>query len=195
VITFLGVTRSDDTLVAPSDVTADGVPIYERPSFGFSLVVEGRPGGSGAPVGTSTFNWNPTDPNAVPYLLIEVSRPLGDGSAAVCDDMPPDLGGVPAVNPPDFSAVQSVADAINDFACRFKDGTGFRSGRGTSDACIMFADGQFHFMKQGSTTQFCGQINRPLSFPQGDTLVTIRIRDLAGNVSEAGSLIIRVGGV
>lgn len=172
-------------------MSATGVPIYERPTYGFSLVVEGRPGGTGTPVGFSTFNSDPTNPTTLPYLLIEASRDLGDGSAAVCDDVPPDTGGVPAVDPPNFDSSQSIANAINDFACRFKDGTGFRGGRGPNDACIQFPDGQFRFKEPGSTIQFCGQINKPLGFPLGDTLVTVRIRDFLGNVSSAEQLVIR----
>lgn len=117
----------------------------------------------------------------------------------VCDDSAPDLGGVPAVNPADISTTQPVADAINDFACRFKNGRGVPTGRGAKEACTAFSDGVFHFLfppdptvKFPSTVQFCGQIDALLAFPTGDTLITARIRDLAGNVSRPARLIIRV---
>lgn len=135
----------------------------------------------------------------MPDLLIEASQPLGDGSLAVCDDAAPAFGGVPAVNPPDFSTTQAVVDAINDFACRFKDGGGSPGGRVAKDACTLFPDGFYHFLfppdgtvAHPSTIQFCGQIGAPLAFPTGDTLITARIRDLAGNVSSPARLIIRV---
>jgi hypothetical protein len=192
VITFFGVARADDTLVNPAEVLPQGVPIFLRPSFGFSLVVEGRPGGTGAMIGGSTFNTNPIGENVFPDLQIEVSRPLGDGSPAVCDDIPPTLGGVPAIDPPDFSPTQAAGNAVNDLACRFKDGFGLRSGRGPSDSCVRFADGLFRFVAPASTLQFCGAINRPIGFPEGDTTVTVRIRDVRGNVSAVAQLVIRV---
>lgn len=192
--------RSDDTLVPSSGITPDGVPIFERESHGFYLVVEGRPGGTNVPVGTSTYDWSPTDPTVLPALLIEASRPLGDGSPAVCDDASPVFGGVPAVNPPDFSTTQAVADAVNDFACRFRDGGGGTAGRGPRDSCIFFDDtASYHFVfppdpgvKHPSTIQFCGLIDTPSAFPVGDTLVTVRIRDQDGDISAPASLIIRV---
>jgi len=152
-----------------------------------------------SPIGTSTFNWNPTDPTVLPYLLIEASRPVGNGSTAVCDAAAPNFGGVPAVNPPDFSTTQAVAAALNDFGCRFRNGGGGSSGRGLRDACTAFDDGSYHFvMAPGpgvlhpSTIQFCGLIDRPSAFPTGDTLLTARIRDLAGNLSAPSSVVIRV---
>jgi hypothetical protein len=180
-------------------VTND-IRIYERPPWGFWLVIEGRPGGTDAPIGTSTFNWDPLGPATLPYLLIEASRPLGENpTATVCDDSPGMFGGVPAIDPPDFSETQRIADAINDFACRFKDGVGMRNGRAGNDACTLFEDDfpPYHFVSPGapqspSTIQFCGQITEPIAFPLGDTLVTARIRDTAGHVSAPAQLIIRV---
>src|SRR5207245_419801 len=117
-ITFFGVTTAADELVNPLlDVTPEGYAIYERPGrYNFSLVIEARPGGTRTSVGTSAFNWNPNDPTALPDLQIEVSRPLGDNpTTAVCDDTLGRFGGVPAIDPPDFSPTQPTADAINDF--------------------------------------------------------------------------------
>lgn len=190
-ITFFGVVRADDTLVTPVELTPEGIAVYERPSYGFSLVLEGRPGGTRSDIGSNTFRTNPSDPTVFPDIQIQVTRPLGDGSLAVCDDTAPSLGGVPAVNPPDFSTTQAIADAVNDLACRFKDGSGLRSGRGPADSCVIFSDGLFRFVDQTSTIQFCGLINRPIGFPEGDTLVTARIRDVAGHLSDIAQLVIR----
>ena len=56
------------------------VPIYSRAGgSGFSIVVEGRPGASGAPVGDSTYR---EDLSALPDLQIIASRDLGNGSTA-----------------------------------------------------------------------------------------------------------------
>jgi len=180
------------------------VPIYQVPfGTGFSLVVEGRKGG-GQDVGISTFNYDPNDPTARPDLQVIASRPLGaNPTTAVCDTMPPSVGGVPAVNPPNFSITQPISDAMNDLGCRFVDGTGLPQGRGSSaDACTAATDGTFRFVcntasspgcTSGMTTiQFCGAVNTPFAFPQGDTLITVLLRDRAGNLSLPGQMIIRV---
>lgn len=193
VITFFGLTRADDTVLSPVGSTPGGVPIYERFfGSGFSLVIEARRGGSNANLGPSTFNWSPLDPAVLPDLQIVVSRPLGNGSAAVCDDAPPQLGGVPAVDPPQFGGTQAVANAINDLSCRFKDGLGLRRGRESIDACTQSADGVFRFVEPTSSFQYCGLINEPLSFPPGDTVVTAVVRDVAGNVSSPRRIVVRV---
>jgi hypothetical protein len=193
VITYFGIARSDDTVVQPVGVSNDGVPIFER-SFGsgFSIVVEGRRGGSLADVGRSTFDWNPADPTLLPDFQALVSRPLGNGSGAVCDDAQPAPGGVPETEPPIFATTQAVANAINDFTCRFKDGLGLRRGRDALNACTSPGDGTFAFVHPSSTVQFCGLINDPLTFPEGDTRITFRIRDEDGNISASQQLIIRI---
>jgi hypothetical protein len=194
VITYFGVVRADDTVVDPVDTTLGGVPIYERSAgFGFSLVLEARPGGTKSDIDPSTFNSNPVDPRALPGLQIEVSRPLGDASGAVCDDAEPRIGGVPAIDPADFSPTQSIANAINDLACRFKDGFGLYGGRTKlQDACTTFEDGGFRFKAAGTTVQYCGMINEKASFPPGDTVVTARVRDVAGNISLLSQIVVRV---
>jgi hypothetical protein len=195
VINFFGVTNGEDELVSPVDTAGDGTLIYERPAYNFSLVIEGRPGGTGSPIGTSTFNWKSSDPSVLPYLLIEASQPLGSNpTTTVCDDSAGAFGGVPATDPPDFSLTQTVANVINDFACRFKDGTGTRNGRISNDACTQFPYDwpPYHFVNSTSTIQFCGLITPPIAFPVGDTRVTVRIRDVAANRSAASSIIIRV---
>jgi len=180
-----------------------GIPIYLRTfGSGFSLVVEGRKGG-GQDVGVSTFNYDPNDPTARPDLQVVVSRPLGTNpTAAVCDNMPPMVGGVPAVNPPDFSVTQQISDALNDLGCRFLDGAGQPLGRiASGDACTVSTDGTFHFVcnqatspgcTKQSTIQFCASIARPYGFPVGDTIVTVMLRDKADNLSMPAQMIIRV---
>lgn len=193
VITYFGLTRADDTVVSPIGVTEDGIPIFERFfGSGFSVVVEGRRGGTNADLGPNTYNWSPVDPTVLPDLQVVVSRALGDGSASVCDDIAPQLGGVPAVEPPEFGTTQAVANAINDFSCRFKDGLGSRRGRDAIDACTLSGDGIFRFVNATTTLQYCGLINEPLSFPFGDTVVTAVIRDLGGNVSVPRQIVVRI---
>ena len=123
----------------------------------------------------------------MPDLQIQVTRPLGDGSSLVCDDAPPMLGGVPAINPPSFDDTPSNADRLNDLACRFIDGGGNKIGRkcGDSTACVLGEDGIFGCVTTDATVQFCGFIGQALTFPPGDTLVTVRVRDVAGQPRRA----------
>ncbi len=190
-MTFLGLTRPDNTLIEPVDFTVDQVPIFERPlGYLFNLVVEGKPGPSLRRVGDSTFNWSPGDPSVRPALEMIVHRPLGNGSPEVCDNMPPIIGGIPAAS--GFDDTQMVADVVNDLGCRFVDGTGLPRGRSRLDACTFFANGEFHFVESLSTIQFCGVIAEPYRFPLGETRVDVRLRDITGNPGPAASLIVRV---
>lgn len=183
-------TRADDTLVPPIGTAGDGTPIFQRGAYNFSLVIEARPGGTLAAVGSSTFNWSPSNPTALPDLQIEASNNLGNGNAAVCDESGSKQDGVPAVAPFDFSP--SAAPAINDFSCRFKDGLGAPSGR-TTDACTLFyPSGNYHFVDPSSTMQYCGPVTGALSFPRGDTVIAARVRDIDGNLSAVSTIIIRV---
>lgn len=189
VITFFGLTRADDVLLPPSGMSGN-IPIFEPPfGYGFSLIVEAKPGASRAAVATSTFN-----DSSLPDLQIQVTRPLGDGSTLVCDDMPPILGGVPATNPPVFNDDPVLTDRINDLGCRFVDGTGSRVGRrcGELTACVLHDDGDFGCASPDATLQFCGFMNQALAFPSGDTTVTVRARDVQRRVGPPAQLIVRV---
>jgi hypothetical protein len=189
VITFLGLTRADDVLIDPAGMSGD-IPIYQ-PSFGygFSIVVEAKSGPTRVPVAKSTFS-----SGSAPDLQIQVTRALGDGSTIVCDDTPPILGGVPAINPPTFSNDPTITDRLNDLGCRFIDGSGAKIGRACTEstACVLGTDGQFACAEPDSSVQFCGFIGQILAFPAGDTLVTVRVRDLQGAVGPAKQLIVRV---
>ncbi|MFQ5665799.1 MAG: hypothetical protein ACE5I7_05135 [Candidatus Binatia bacterium] len=206
-ITFLGLTRSDDTLIPQSGTTAEGLPIYTHPTgAAFSLVVEGKPGASGAPVGRSAYQpvqcsaggaarqvQFQADASSFPDLQVEVSRPLGNGSARVCDSGGPMAGGVPAIDPPSFVPTQANIDAVNDLSCRFLDGVGAPCARRRSEGCVLFPSGEFGFANSTSTTEFCGFITSVLQFPRGDTVVTARLRDVDGNVGMPVRLVVRVG--
>ncbi|MGH7787360.1 MAG: hypothetical protein ACRERC_10870, partial [Candidatus Binatia bacterium] len=190
-ITFFGLTRADDMLLEPTGMSGN-IPIYTPIfGFGFSLVVEGKPGPSRQRVATTTL----IEDGGPPDLQIQVTRPLGDGSPTVCDDTPPILGGVPATNPPDFSDSSPINDRMNDLACRFIDGVGNKIARSCSDstACVLGIDGQYGCLVKETTAQFCGFMGQITAFPQGDTLVTVRLRDFpAGNFGAPRQLIIRV---
>jgi len=190
-ITFFGLTRSDDNVVEPVAVSPDGLPIYERRvGFLFSLVIEGKPLAPPLRLGDSSFRHDPGDPSVRPDLEVIVSRPLGDGSLEVCDNMLPMIGGIPSS--PDFGNTQEVANAINDLGCRFVNGEGQPVGRLGKDACTVFPDGRFRFVEETSQIQFCGLIAQRFAFPVGDTRVSARLRDRRGGAGPSASIIVRV---
>lgn len=186
VVTFFGVARADGLLVPAQEVSPEGILIFTRPvGAGFTLVIEGKPGSSGRPLGSSTYR---SDLSGLPDLQIVASRALGDGSAEVCDLRPRVADGVPAVDPPLFDDVA----AVNDLACRFRDGAGQSLGRTAADACVQFDNGSFGFVAPDSTLQFCALVDRAWSFPPGDTLLTVRLRDTSGNVGAPAQIVVRI---
>jgi hypothetical protein len=188
-VSYLGLARADGSVLEPTSVLADGTPVFVRyGGSGFFLVVEGRPGASGAPVGLETFR---EDLASLPDLQIVSSRPLGNGSAEVCDNTPPG-GGVPAVEPADFSPTAEHIAAINDLACRFVDGEGRHRGLGPEDACTLFPTGEYEFVNRSSTVQYCALVSRFLEFPLGETVLTVRLRDVLGNPGPPARLVVRI---
>jgi len=142
---------------------------------GFSIVVEGR-----GPVGLSLF-----DPVAGPDLQVQVSQGLGNENPEVCGMF---QDGVPARGAGDFNPSPHVINALNDFACRFEAHTN------SADGCLHIGGGVFGFGSLLSTVQFCSTLTGPaLRFHGGDTLVSVRLRDAAGNFSRVSSLVVRVG--
>jgi hypothetical protein len=127
-----------------------------------------------------------------PDLIVQSSRNLGDGSAAVCDDPIVMPGGVPGEPNVDLEMTPQNIARINDFSCRFVDGAGEPVARQVSnDSCVNF-NGDFRFVEPDTTIQFCGFINVPLGFPTGDTRVTANLTDTEGNIGPEASVIIRV---
>jgi hypothetical protein len=124
IITFFGLATADGHVLQPATTDAQGNPVYAIP-YGsqFFIVVEAKAGTSRLPPGTILSNSDLSDPSARPDLQIIADRDLGNGSTLVCDAGPaPRIGGVPGINPPTFDITsQKVADALNDFACRFAD--------------------------------------------------------------------------
>jgi hypothetical protein len=184
------VARADGIVVAPIGTDAQGIPIFERPlPQGFFVVAEARPGVSGRPVGQTTFNWNSADPNLLPDFQLVSKNELGDGSTKVCDDgtIPP-AGGVPAVDPPQFGGSQFIANAINDLGCRFN------ARPSSGDACTKDVFGVAKYVNPVSTMQFCPQvgIGAEIAFPVGDTLLSLRLRDVQGRPGPTAQIIIRV---
>jgi hypothetical protein len=192
VVTYFGVARADNFSVAPSGVDASGRPIYIRPlGSSFSLIVEGRPGTSGELVGGSAY----TAPGStLPDLQIIVERPLGDGSLAVCDRQPPEIGGVPATVPFAFADTPAAVAAINDLGCRVDDGQGNAEARNDTEACTTDRSGEFSFVDATTTAQFCLFIASSWGFSHGDTIVAARLRDAAGNLGAVREVVLRIAG-
>ena len=202
VVTFVGLTDQGDALVEPSGSVV-GVPVYRQlVGTGFQLVVEGKPGANGLPVGRNAYEpvvcpgsgdgAAAADPLAFPDLQIQVTRDLGNGSAAVCDDSGPTAGGVPGVDPPSFAPTTTAIAAANDLGCRFVDGNGIPCARPERDSCVLF-DTREGYVDPNSTVQFCGRVTSWFAFPAGDTTVTVRLQDIEGNPGPATQLIVRIG--
>lgn len=187
VITFAGVARADGHLTQPVGKTAEGYPIFRNPvGSGFMIVIEAKPGISNLEGGRSIMQYNPDDPTQQPDLQIEVNRPLGDGNPEVCDRRRPKIGGIPAVSPPSFKPTRQVSDALNDFACRFE--TFLES----SSACTVNKLGDFSFAEpKESKIQFCMVVARAWNFAMGDTLVSVRVRDVEGNPGPVSHFVLR----
>ncbi len=186
VVTFFGAARADGTLVDAKSVDKNGTPTYiSSAGSGFLLVIEVKPGESGFEPGRAIFNYVANDPHQRPDLEIESERDLGDGSPAVCDKRKPNIGGVPGVNPPSFAETQKISDAINDLGCRFE--TFIES----ESACTETKNGNYAFVKKDTMTQFCMMVARAWSFPVGDTLLSVRVRDAQGNPGPVKQMRIR----
>jgi hypothetical protein len=186
IVTFAGIARADGSSVDAQGKTAQGVPIYQHPvGSGFMIVVEGKPGINKVENGRSIFRYSPDDPTQRPDLEIEVTRPLGDGSVEVCDARRPKIGGVPAIDPPSFAETPKVAAALNDFSCRFE--TFIESNA----SCTVNKYGDFEFLSKDSKVQFCMVVARSWQFPEGDTLVSVRLRDTDSNPGPVSRFVLR----
>jgi hypothetical protein len=188
VVLYFGLLQPDDVVVPPD---IDGtVPVFIRPfGFSFKIVVEAGVGAGGRPVANQTFAGF-----GRPDLQVQVNRPLGNGSAAVCDNKQVPLGGVPAINPPNFSEDPALDNQLNDLGCRFIDGQDNTQGRSCAEdqACVRFETGVFGCINGQTRQQFCAAIGTELTFPPGDTTVSVRVRDTFGNLGPPRQLIVRI---
>ena len=188
-LTYLGVLSADDVPLTAAGSDGEGRPIFARPhGEGFSLVIEAKPGTNGQSPGTTAVVGSG---ESLPDLQVIVSRPLGDGSVALCDTALPQLGGVPAADPFGYDSAQAVT-AVNDLGCRVEDGRGEPLGGG--NACTRPATLNNGFVAGDSTRQFCLPIAAAWAFPAGDTIVRARVRATNGTVGPEAEIVIRVGG-
>lgn len=179
---------------------SQGREIFVRSQGRFLFVVEGAANsGSGAPdaqgsyvKGSSGVSFVPiTHASSRPSTQVLLSRSIGNGSTAVCDIFPPNLGGVPGVGtlPPldqPYPGDQSVTDVLEDFACRLC------MASSPSDACTKNRFGLDAFMNPGSSRQFCYQVPQAAVFPSGDTIVAVQLRDSAGRIGPRREIVVRV---
>lgn len=181
-ITYLGVATADDRPLRPDSVDAMGRPVFVRPfGQGMTLVIEARRGQSGKVVGHTTYSQT----GELPDLQVLVSRPLGDGDAAVCENNGR-AGGIPAVPNLDFTPDPATVAAINDLGCR-----AFDLGSPPENACTRKPP-LFGTVNNASDLQFCIPIAKAWAFPVGDTVVAARVRDQAGNLGLVRKIVVRV---
>jgi hypothetical protein len=188
-VSYLGLADGARVPVAPTGADHDDRPVLAHPGAGAVLVIEGRIGNDGHPLGVETYR----DDGGLPDLQVILSNPLGDGSPTVCDLGAGVHGGVPAVEPFAFDISPAVADAVNDLGCRFNDGSGRNRGQiETEFACTRASvSSPFAFVDPASNVQYCLPLARAWDFPVGDTIVAARIRDVAGAVGRPKEVVIR----
>ena len=121
------------------------------------------------------------------------SLALGNGSGDVCDKgPPPEIGGVPAIDPPNFNVDSAVVrGALIDFACRFRVHT--RS----DEACTVNSLQNFRFaspMITSQTIQFCFEpaVGVEVAFPKAPVVLTVRLRDRQGGVGDPKQIVVDV---
>lgn len=144
------------------------------------MVVEGKPGPNGRDIGRNLM----AGPEGLPDLQIQASRDLGNGSSMVCDTA---TGGVPAIDPPSFDTEDpTISNALLDYACRFQAFT-------ANEPCTLVDLSREHKkIHPEMSAQFCAPGSGKTTFPSGDTLVTLRLRDVGGEVGPVAQIIVRV---
>lgn len=178
---FFGLAAPDGSVMQPIG-EAQGIPVYYRNSgFGFRIVVEGNSGSNDIRPGTGVFLSGAGNHLLRPDLQLLSSRPLGDGSPAVCD------GGIVAIDPPNFGSGQGITNALNDIACNALAATA------AAFACTQDVFGTQGFVTPRPFVQFCVTVARDRVFPPGETLLTVRLRDLLGQLGPERHLIVRIG--
>jgi hypothetical protein len=186
IVTYAGIARADGRKIEADSKNGQGVPVFIHPvGSGFMVVIEGKPGIANEEVARGVFRYDPKDPTQQPDLQIEVNRPLGDGAPAVCDSRKPNLGGIPAIDPPSFAPTEKVSAALNDFGCRFE----VFIESNASGTVNKYGD--FEFLNPESKVQFVMVVARSWNFPLGDTQVSVRLRDTEGNTGPISRFIVR----
>lgn len=195
-------TRADGCISCCSDSCAStptptpffddqGRRIFQVNGGVLKIVVEGAIGLSRAQVAAST---QPVPPDNRPDLQIETTQGLGNASPAVCDIGPTSAGGggVFGISVPDFTlepsagpAPGTISGALADFACRFSySNPGFQ--------CTYWDPATPGYVSPGSSAQFCDQTAANAAFNPGDSILTVRLRDVNGNIGPTKQIVVRV---
>lgn len=192
-ITHFGIIDPAGIPLDPIGKDPDGRPIFNYEfGQGLSLVTEARAGSSRIRPGESTIPDNTGDGD---FQMI-LSRAIGDGAPAVCDTVPPNIGGVPATVPFSFDESQASREHIHDLGCRFDNGRGSQLGRRDPDEACTFTGQRFgySFVDRESDIQYCtGRFESAWAFADGDTTVGARAKDISGNFGETREIVVRIG--
>jgi hypothetical protein len=151
------------------------------------LVVEGKKGASGLDPASQTHPTYPYAADGRPDLQIEASNPLGNGNPAVDCFTRPNSDGIPPIEPPDFGPGDAITSALQDFSCRF-------FGNSLSASCLMTSDSSAVLGKASAfpTVQYCDDVGLGQAFPVGSTVLTVRLRDSAGNIGPPYQIVVQV---
>ncbi|MFQ5667109.1 MAG: dockerin type I repeat-containing protein [Candidatus Binatia bacterium] len=150
------------------------------------IVVEAKPGGSGAAVGQRLVV-PPALPGGRPDLQIEATNVLGNGNPAVCAQ-PTANDGIPKTDPPDFGPSTGISDRLRDFACRFEPFA-------LSTPCTLDGNGlpAVGDSTAAPTQQFCStKLSFGQALPLGDTVLTVQVRDVNQHVGPTAQIVVRV---
>jgi hypothetical protein len=113
---------------------------------------------------------------------------MGNGNNPVCG---PDgsynvNGGIPGINPPDFTPTSDIVNTLQSFAIWF-------TYQSPGYACTYApGGGSYAYVNSSATAQFCDRMSAPQAFPPGDSLLTAQLMDMGGNVGPTAQIIVRV---
>lgn len=186
VITSMAFLPQNRSFVPPSTFDQAGRPVYLSGGTG-TLIVEGRTGKTRRMIAGSAF-----ESARAPAFQTIVSRPLGNGNPAVCDQGAVPPGGIDATSPFTFRSDAASRDRMNDFGCRVDDGQGLPVGRiDPLNSCVRAS---FTFVDPTTDIQFCADLGGAERFPPGDTIVAARMSDIDGVFSAPREIVVRVAG-
>jgi hypothetical protein len=95
-------------------------------------------------------------------------------------------GGIPGINPPDFTPTTDIINTLQSFAIWF-------TYQSPGYACTAApGGGSWAYVNSAATAQFCDQMSAPQAFPVGDSLLTAQLMDMGGNVGPTAQIIVRV---
>lgn len=201
-MTYLGVMSRVDGCLCCNGSCPNGTPtpvfddqhrqVFQLNTGQGLIVVEGGVGLGQVTPGTSLQSGPPDNR---PDLQIETTQAMGNGSAAVCDTGPTSTGGggVFPILVPDFTLESNpqpnpgtITGALADFACRFE-------YHPAGALCTSFGDlATQRYLGSGSILQFCDAISANAAFLPGESIVTVRLRDINGSTGPTAQIVVRV---